>query len=69
MDFDVCPVSINISGDYVTSPILLNVLREMIKKYKLKPHNLELEITETSVVKSIKDAVKALNTFQEVFVC
>ncbi|MBO0602504.1 EAL domain-containing protein [Sporosarcina sp. E16_3] len=65
MDFDVCPVSINISGDYVTSPILLNVLREMIKKYKLKPHNLELEITETSVVKSIKDAVKALNTFRE----
>ena len=31
----------------------------------MKPHNLELEITETSVVKSIKDAVKALNTFRE----
>ena len=63
-DFQVLPVSINIPGDYVTSPILLNVLTEMIKKYKLKPRNLELEITETSVVKSIEDAVKALNTFQ-----
>lgn len=65
MDFQVCPVSINISGDYVTSPILPNVLHKMIKKYKLKPHNLELEITETSVVKSIEDAVGALNTFRE----
>ena len=37
----------------------------MIKKYKLKPRNLELEITETSVVKSIEDAVKALNTFRD----
>lgn len=65
MDFQVPAVSINISGDYVTSPILLKVLKEMIEKYKLKPHNLELEITETSVVKSIEDAVKALNTFRE----
>ena len=64
-DFQVRPVSINIPGDYVTSPILLNVLTEMIKKYKLKPYNLELEITETSVVKSIEDAVKALNTFRD----
>jgi diguanylate cyclase len=65
MDFQMPAVSINISGDYVTSPILLNVLKEMIEKYKLKPHNLELEITETSVVKSIEDAVRALNTFRE----
>ena len=64
-DFQVRPVSINIPGDYVTSPILLNVLTEMVKKYKLKPYNLELEITETSVVKSIEDAVKALNTFRD----
>ena len=64
LDFQVRPVSINIPGDYVTSPILLNVLTEMVKNYKLKPYNLELEITETSVVKSIEDAVKALNTFR-----
>jgi EAL domain-containing protein (putative c-di-GMP-specific phosphodiesterase class I) len=64
-DFQVRPVSINIPGDYVTSPILLNVLTKMIKKYELKPYNLELEITETSVVKSIEDAVKALNTFRD----
>ncbi|MET3656594.1 bifunctional diguanylate cyclase/phosphodiesterase [Sporosarcina psychrophila] len=63
--FQVHPVSINIPGDYVTSPILLNVLTEMVKKYKLEPYNLELEITETSVVNSIEDAVKALNTFRE----
>jgi len=65
LDIIVRPVSINIPGDYVTSPILLNVLMEMVKNYKLKPYNLELEITETSVVKSIEDAVKALNTFRK----
>jgi len=65
LELQVRPVSINIPGDYVTSPILLNVLKETVKNYRLKPYNLELEITETSVVKSIEDAVKALNTLRE----
>jgi len=65
LELQVRPVSINIPGDYVTSPILLNVLKETVKNYRLKPYNLELEITETSVVKSIEDAVKALNTFRK----
>jgi len=64
-NFHLHPVSINIPGDYVTSPMLLHVLKKMMKKYKLKPKNFELEITETSVVKSIEEAVRALNTFRE----
>src|SRR6185312_12458830 len=42
-----------------------HVLRKMIGKYSVKSSHLELEITETSVVKSISSAVKAIKAFQE----
>lgn len=59
------PISINIPGDYLTSPRLLTVLKREMKKYNIKPENITLEITETSVVKSIESAIRAISMFKE----
>ncbi|MFF2754060.1 EAL domain-containing protein [Psychrobacillus sp. NPDC058041] len=58
-------VAINIPGQYVTSNLLLDVLKSKLNKYKLEPSLLELEITETSFVKNIEEAMRAVNTFRQ----
>ncbi|WP_391206564.1 EAL domain-containing protein [Psychrobacillus sp. L4] len=58
-------VAINIPGQYVTSSRLLEVLKRKLNKYKLESSLLELEITETSFVKNIEEAIKAVNTFRQ----
>lgn len=58
-------VAINIPGQYVTSSRLLNVLKHKLDKYKLESHLIELEITETSFVKNIEEAIRAVNTFRQ----
>jgi EAL domain-containing protein (putative c-di-GMP-specific phosphodiesterase class I)/NO-binding membrane sensor protein with MHYT domain len=58
-------VAINIPGQYVTSNHLLDVLRSKLNKYKLEPNLLELEITETSFVKNIEEAMRAVSTFRQ----
>ncbi|MEG0451411.1 MAG: EAL domain-containing protein, partial [Lysinibacillus sp.] len=58
-------VSINIPGHYVTSPHLLEGLKRTISYYRLMPYQLELEITETSFVKNMKEAMRAVSIFQQ----
>jgi EAL domain-containing protein (putative c-di-GMP-specific phosphodiesterase class I) len=58
-------VAINIPGQYVTSNLLLDVLKSKLNKYKLEPNLLELEITETSFVKNIEEAMRAVSTFRQ----
>ena len=57
-------VSINIPGVYVTSPHLAQVLNENILKYRIAPEQLELEITETSVIHDIRNAIEAVRQFR-----
>ncbi|SDN97937.1 bifunctional diguanylate cyclase/phosphodiesterase [Alkalicoccus daliensis] len=59
------PVSINIPGAYITSSRLLRVLKENLIKYKLESRLLELEITETSVIDNIENAITAVNEFRQ----
>ncbi|WP_338751166.1 putative bifunctional diguanylate cyclase/phosphodiesterase [Bacillus sp. FJAT-52991] len=59
------PVAINIPGNYVTSPRLLNYLMGRMECYQIDPQYLELEITETSFVKTIDGAIEAVNKFRE----
>ena len=56
-------VAINIPGPYLTSDRLMDVLKSTTKKYKICPKAIELEITETSFVKTITGAEKAVNEF------
>ena len=58
-------VAINIPGQYVTSPRLLQVLKRTLNDYNIKPAQLELEITETSFVKNIAEAMRAVSIFRQ----
>ncbi len=58
-------VAINIPGQYVTSSRLLKVLKQTVTKYDLEPQLLELEITETSIVKKIEEAMRAVSIFRQ----
>lgn len=58
-------VSINIPGMYLTSPKLSYVLNESLLKYRINPAQVELEITETSVIHDIQNAILAVRGFRE----
>ena len=57
-------VAINIPGPYLTSPRLRDRLSAMRNKYSIAPEAIELEITETSFVKTIASAEKAVQEFR-----
>ncbi len=57
-------VSINIPGPYLTTNRLKIHLLNMVAKYELQPEQIELEITETSFVKSIEEARKAVDYYR-----
>ncbi|WP_456277239.1 bifunctional diguanylate cyclase/phosphodiesterase [Bacillus sp. AK128] len=58
-------VSINIPGPYVTSPRLLMMLSQNLSTYKIDSNMIELEITETSVIDDIENAITAVSKFRE----
>ncbi|PIC76139.1 hypothetical protein CSV74_12775 [Sporosarcina sp. P19] len=57
-------VAINIPGEYVTEPRLLDLLWKEINAYRFDPSRIELEITETSTAKSITQAIAAMKRFR-----
>ncbi|WP_313237286.1 putative bifunctional diguanylate cyclase/phosphodiesterase [Sporosarcina ureae] len=57
-------VAINIPGEYVTEPSLLNLLWKETNAYRLDPSRIELEITETSTAKSTTQAIAAMKQFR-----
>ncbi|MBY0223858.1 bifunctional diguanylate cyclase/phosphodiesterase [Sporosarcina aquimarina] len=57
-------VAINIPGEYVTEPHLLDVLWKETDAFRIEPSRIELEITETSTAKSITLAMTALKRFK-----
>lgn len=59
-------VSINIPGPYVTSPRLLNVISHNLFMHKINSTLLELEITETSVIHDIENAIIAVHKFRDI---
>lgn len=64
-DISFGQVAINIPGPYVASPRLLRVLKEQLIIYKLEPQILELEITETSFMKTIEESVQAVSKLRQ----
>lgn len=59
-------VAINIPGSYFTSPQLMETLKQCIAKYEIESKYLELEITETSVIDQIENAIRAVSVFKEI---
>ncbi|WP_423409782.1 EAL domain-containing protein [Heyndrickxia sp. MSNUG] len=58
-------IAINIPGSYFTSPLLMGILKESVSKYEIASNYLELEITETSVIDNIENAIRAVSEFKE----
>ncbi|PIC83601.1 EAL domain-containing protein [Sporosarcina sp. P1] len=57
-------VAINIPGEYVIEPHLLDLLWKEINTYQLDPSRIELEMTETSTAKSTTQAIAAMKRFR-----
>ena len=58
-------VAINIPGSYITSANLMKVLDDCLFKYDVSARQIELELTETSVIHDIQNAIKAVRQFRE----
>lgn len=58
-------ISINIPGNYVTSAYLVTVLDQAVSDYQLTPAEIELEITETSFVENLQEAMRAVSSFRD----
>ena len=58
-------VSINIPGMYLTSPRLKSVINESLLEHHINPSQIELEITETSVIHDIHNAILAVSNFRK----
>lgn len=61
----VLHVAVNIPGTYITSARLLKTLNHCVEKYDILANNLELEITETSVVSDIENAIRAVGDIRK----
>lgn len=64
-ELPIFKVAINIPGSYFTSPHLMETLKQSVSKYGIESNYLELEITETSVIDQIEDAIRAVGDFKE----
>lgn len=58
-------IAINVPGSYFTSPRLMGILKECVSKYDIASKYLELEITETSVIDNIENAIRVVSEFKE----
>ena len=58
-------VSINIPGTYVTNERLRQTLVDAVTLYNIRPNQMELEITETSYVDNIEEAIQAVLQFRQ----
>ena len=58
-------VSINIPGTYVTNARLKETLIDAVAMYNIRPNQIELEITETSYVDNIEEAIQAVLQFRQ----
>lgn len=53
------PISINESRQHLYNKNHINELKEIINKYNVSPHSIELEMTETTVVNNVELAKRA----------
>lgn len=56
--------AINLSGAVVDDPVVLPLIKQLIKKHKVKPENLIFEVTETSAVSNLQQAKKMMEAIK-----
>ncbi|RSD29456.1 bifunctional diguanylate cyclase/phosphodiesterase [Mesobacillus subterraneus] len=63
MGYQPLKVAINVPGSYFTSPQFMQTLKKKVSIYGIDSRCLELEITETSVIDHIENAIQAVGEF------
>ncbi|OUR65456.1 GGDEF domain-containing protein [Methylophaga sp. 42_25_T18] len=56
--------AINLSGSVVDDPVVLPLIKQLIKKHGVKPENLIFEVTETSAVSNMQQAKKLMDAIK-----
>lgn len=59
------PVAINIPGEYLISEQLKQCLQRTLQKYQVKPEQIELELTETSFVQNLEEAMRTVQYYND----
>lgn len=54
-------ISINISGKRITSAGIINEIRDLLNETRLKSDEIQLEVTETAIMKDLDASMKILN--------
>ena len=60
----VLPISVNVSRIDLYSPNIVKVFEDLIEKYKLPPHLLELELTESAYVENPQQIIEITKELQ-----
>ncbi len=60
------PISINFSMKNLQELSIIEMLAQLLEMYKIPPHLLEVEVTETAVASNIATTIKALKSLREV---
>jgi diguanylate cyclase (GGDEF)-like protein len=58
-------VAINLAVSQLIDPKLIPVLKECIERYKIRPQQIELEITESLLMENLHHAIDQLNALRE----
>lgn len=56
--------AINLSGAVVDDPVVLPLIKQLIKKHKVNPEKLIFEVTETSAVSNLQQAKKLMESIK-----
>jgi len=62
---DVPPLAVNISGRSFDQPNLPQYISDLLKEFKVAPHRLLVELTETSAVSDLHDAQRFIEALQQ----
>jgi len=59
-------ISINLSGNTISDPYILEFIKNEIEKHNINPSSICFEITETAAISSIKKAINIIKDLKEV---
>lgn len=62
---NVGPIAINIPGEYLITDALKSCLLKMMDTYDVTPADIELELTETSFVQNLEQAMRAVQYYKD----
>ena len=63
---DIPMVAVNISTQQLRSPTLVSTIAELMKKYQMNPGELEIEVTESSMMENPEESIKRLRELREI---